>query len=100
MVHNYGHGPVLLPKVVSDVRGPVSRVMLRHVDLMRLRWTAILEEEAPTTAPHDLGVPVPLEPTVAGQEPGVTEDSTDSGPLGLRCSSRQRRPPDRLIIKW
>ena len=119
LVRNYGHGPVWLPGVVSEVRGPVSyvvtfedgRVMHRHVDLLRPRWTDKPEAEKPTSTPHDLEAPVPLQPTATGQEPEVTEDSTaatavetatdnatdtESGPPEPRRSSRQRRPPDRF----
>ena len=118
-VRNYGQGPLWMPGVISEVRRPVSyvvtledgRVMRRHVDLLRPRWTHPPEEVVLDTAPPDLEAPVPVQPTVADLEPVVPDDTTPttatetnrdnatdtvSEPPRLRRSNRQRRPPDRF----
>ena len=118
-VCNYGQGPLWIPEVISEVKGPVSyvvtledgRVMRHHVDLLRSRWTHPPEQFVPNTAPLDLEAPVPVQPTVADPEPVVPEDTTPttatdtdhdnatdtvSEPPQLRCSSRPCRPPDHL----
>ena len=77
-VCNYGQGFLWMPGVISEVRGPVSyvvtledgRVMRRHVDLLKSRWTHPRKEVVPDTAPPDLEAPVPVQPTVAEPRAG------------------------------